>query len=69
MLFIFICRWISQSVDIFVQDRTILGTAIPSISNEFDSFGDISWYESGFLLPLCMLQLSFGSHKCMYSRF
>lgn len=33
---------------------------MPSISNQFDSFGDIAWYESGFLLPLCALQLSFG---------
>jgi hypothetical protein len=37
-----------------------LGTAIPAISNEFQSFGDIAWYEAGFLLPLCMLQLTFG---------
>ncbi|KAG9516412.1 MFS general substrate transporter, partial [Aureobasidium melanogenum] len=41
-------------------DRTIIGTAVPAISNQFDSFGDIAWYESGFLLPLCALQLSFG---------
>jgi len=43
-----------------IQDRTIIGTAVPSISNQFNSFGDIAWYESGFLLPLCALQLSFG---------
>lgn len=46
-------------VDRHSQDRTILGTAVPSISNEFQSFGDISWYEAGFLLPLCVLQLTF----------
>ena len=45
---------------IISQDRTILGTATPAITNEFNSFGDIAWYEAGFLLPLCMLQLSFG---------
>jgi MFS family permease len=33
---------------------------VPAISNQFNSFGDIAWYESGFLLPLCALQLSFG---------
>lgn len=27
----------------FLQDRTIIGVAIPAISNDFDSFGDISW--------------------------
>ncbi|PTD09114.1 Efflux pump roqT [Fusarium culmorum] len=41
-------------------DRTIIGTAIPTISAEFNSFGDIAWYESAFLLPLCVFQLSFG---------
>ncbi|KAF4973349.1 hypothetical protein FSARC_327 [Fusarium sarcochroum] len=41
-------------------DRTIIGTAIPTISSDFDSFGDIAWYESAFLLPLCVFQLSFG---------
>ncbi|KAF1920691.1 major facilitator superfamily domain-containing protein [Ampelomyces quisqualis] len=50
----------SQSADNVRGDRTIIGTAVPTISSEFDSFGDIAWYESGFLLPLCVLQLSFG---------
>ncbi|MCJ1435674.1 hypothetical protein MMC27_005049 [Xylographa pallens] len=48
-------------------DRTILGTATPVITNEFNSFGDIAWYESGFLLPLCMFQLSFGRVYTHYS--
>lgn len=49
------------------QDRTIIGTAVPTISKQFDSFGDIAWYESGFLLPLCVLQLSFGRIYKYYS--
>jgi MFS family permease len=52
--------YVSNERLIIVQDRTILGTAVPAISNQFNSFGDIAWYESGFLLPLCALQLSFG---------
>ncbi|KAK9780391.1 putative Major facilitator superfamily (MFS) profile domain-containing protein [Seiridium cardinale] len=48
-------------------DRTIIGTAIPSISQDFNSFGDIAWYEAGFLLPLCVLQLSFGLVYKYYS--
>ncbi|KEQ70812.1 MFS general substrate transporter [Aureobasidium namibiae CBS 147.97] len=48
------------AVFLVALDRTIIGTAVPSISNHFNSFGDIAWYESGFLLPLCALQLSFG---------
>ncbi|KAF7534156.1 hypothetical protein G7054_g6501 [Neopestalotiopsis clavispora] len=48
-------------------DRTIIGTAIPTISADFNSFGDIAWYESGFLLPLCVLQLPFGLVYKYYS--
>ncbi|OQD81935.1 hypothetical protein PENANT_c024G01541 [Penicillium antarcticum] len=55
------------AVFLIALDRTILGTAVPSITDEFNSFGDISWYESGFLLPLCMLQLSFGLVYTFYS--
>lgn len=54
-------------LNIKIQDRTIVGTAIPSISAEFNSFGDIAWYESAFLLPRCVLQLSFGLVLRYYS--
>jgi MFS family permease len=50
-----------------LQDRTIIGTAVPTISKDFSSFGDIAWYESGFLLPFCVLQLSFGRLYQHYS--
>ncbi|KAJ5604681.1 hypothetical protein N7510_009835 [Penicillium lagena] len=55
------------TVFLIALDRTILGTAVPQITDEFNSFGDISWYEAGFLLPLCMLQLSFGLVYTFYS--
>ena len=42
------------------QDRTIVGVAVPSISNQFKSFDDISWYESAFLLTFSALQLPMG---------
>lgn len=42
------------------QDRTIIGVAIPAISNEFHSFDDISWYESAYLLTLSIFQLPMG---------
>ncbi|KAK7959111.1 major facilitator superfamily transporter [Apiospora aurea] len=41
-------------------DRTIIGVAVPAISNEFNSFADISWYESGYLLTFALLQLPMG---------
>ena len=42
------------------QDRTIVGVAVPSISNQFDSFDQISWYESAYLLTFCAFQLPMG---------
>ena len=42
------------------QDRTIVGVAVPSISNQFDSFDQISWYESAYLLTFCAFQLPLG---------
>jgi MFS family permease len=50
-----------------LQDRTIIGTAVPTITEEFDSFGDIGWYEAGFLLPFCVLQPAFGRIYRYYS--
>ncbi|KAK7188624.1 hypothetical protein DPSP01_005584 [Paraphaeosphaeria sporulosa] len=41
-------------------DRTIIGVAIPAISNDFQSFNDISWYESAYLLTFSALQLPIG---------
>ena len=55
------------AVFLVALDRTIIGTAIPTISSAFNSFGDIAWYEAGFLLPLCLLQLSFGRVYRYYS--
>jgi MFS family permease len=40
---------------------------VPTITKQFDSFGDIAWYEAGFLLPFCVLQLSFGRIYQYYS--
>lgn len=49
-----------------VQDRTIIGVAVPAISNEFNSFDDISWYESAYLLTFCAFQLPIGkAYVCL----
>ncbi|PQE29452.1 hypothetical protein CJF32_00003198 [Rutstroemia sp. NJR-2017a WRK4] len=42
------------------QDRTILGTAIPTITNDFHSIRDVGWYASAYLLTSCATQLIFG---------
>lgn len=41
-------------------DRTILATAIPRITDEFKSLGDIGWYGSAYMLATASSQLLFG---------
>lgn len=45
---------------IVALDRTILSTAIPQITNDFDSLGDIGWYGSAYMLATAAFQLVFG---------
>ncbi|TDZ16816.1 Efflux pump aflT [Colletotrichum orbiculare MAFF 240422] len=40
----------SASIDIGFQDRLIIATAIPAITDEFNSLADIGWYGSAYLL-------------------
>lgn len=41
-------------------DNTIIATAIPKITDQFNSLGDVGWYGSSYLLTTCALQLFFG---------
>jgi MFS family permease len=41
-------------------DRTIISTAIPRITDEFQSLGDIGWYGSAYMLTTASSQLVFG---------
>lgn len=41
-------------------DRTIISTAIPQITNDFHSLGDIGWYGSAYMLTTAAFQLLFG---------
>ena len=41
-------------------DRLIIGVAIPSITDEFDSLGDVGWYGSAYLLTSCAFMLLIG---------
>lgn len=41
-------------------DRTIISTAIPRITDEFKSLGDIGWYGSAYMLTTASSQLVFG---------
>ena len=41
-------------------DRTIVATAIPRITDDFNSPGDIGWYGSAYLLTSCAFQPTYG---------
>ncbi|KAI1169477.1 MFS general substrate transporter [Nemania sp. FL0916] len=45
---------------IMALDATIIGTAVPSITTEFNSLDDIAWYGSGYLLTITAFQPTFG---------
>ncbi|KIV95464.1 hypothetical protein PV10_03118 [Exophiala mesophila] len=47
-------------------DRTIVATAIPVITNHFDSLNDVGWYASSYLLTTSTFQLLFGRVYTFY---
>ncbi|KAL8661130.1 MAG: hypothetical protein Q9202_005892 [Teloschistes flavicans] len=47
-------------------DRTIISTAVPRITDEFNSLGDVGWYGSAYLLTACGFQLQFGRIYTFY---
>lgn len=61
LLGVFICGFL------MALDRTIVGTATPTITNEFNSLGDVGWYASAYLLTMCGLQLFFGRVYTFYN--
>ncbi len=48
-------------------DRTIVATAVPRITDEFHSLGDIGWYASAYMLTTSASQLLFGRIYKFYS--
>ncbi|KAK4989977.1 hypothetical protein LTR50_002888 [Elasticomyces elasticus] len=45
---------------LFALDGTILATALPQITDQFNSLNDIAWYSAAFFLTTCAFQLPFG---------
>lgn len=56
-----------RAILIFDQDRTILATAVPKITDDFHSLGDIGWYGSAYMLTSCSFQLLFGRVYTFYN--
>ncbi|PNS21562.1 hypothetical protein CAC42_921 [Sphaceloma murrayae] len=54
--------FVSLCMAVFCQalDNTILATAIPRITDQFQSLDDVGWYGSSYLLTTCAFQLSYG---------
>jgi EmrB/QacA subfamily drug resistance transporter len=48
------------SIFLVALDRTILGPAIPAITNQFNSIKDIGWYSSAYMLTSCGFILLYG---------
>ncbi|KAL2161420.1 hypothetical protein VTH06DRAFT_7981 [Thermothelomyces fergusii] len=48
-------------------DRTIISTAIPYITHEFQSTPDIGWYGSAYMLTACAFQPIFGRIFTLFS--
>ncbi|KAL2814836.1 major facilitator superfamily domain-containing protein [Aspergillus cavernicola] len=49
-----------------LQDDTIVGTATPTLTNEFHALTDIGWYGSAYRLTACSTQFLFGK---LYEQF
>lgn len=55
---IMLCNYFS--LFLVALDRTIITTAIPRITDEFNSLGDIGWYGSAYMLASAISQPLFG---------
>ncbi|CAG8918355.1 unnamed protein product [Penicillium salamii] len=47
-------------------DNTIIATAIPRITDQFNSIEDVGWYGSSYLLTTCAVTLIFGKLYTFY---
>ncbi|KAL9580305.1 MAG: hypothetical protein Q9212_004575 [Teloschistes hypoglaucus] len=47
-------------------DRTIIATAIPYITDDLHSFGDVGWYGSSYMLTFCAFLLLYGRVYTFY---
>jgi hypothetical protein len=56
-----------MSVFLVALDQTIISTAIPKITDQFDSINDIGWYGSAYLLTTTALQPTFGRIYTIFS--
>ncbi|KAE9567014.1 Efflux pump roqT [Colletotrichum fructicola] len=53
---------LALAVFLVFLDMTLIATAIPAITNQFNSLQHVGWYGSAYMLSLCSFQLVYG--KC-----
>ncbi|KAL7268772.1 hypothetical protein RUND412_008590 [Rhizina undulata] len=55
------------AVFLVALDQTIIATAIPKITDEFNALTDVGWYGSAYMLTMCSFQLIFGKIYTFFS--
>lgn len=55
------------AVFLIALDNTIIATAIPKITDHFNSLADVGWYGSAYLLTTAAFQLLFGKFYTFFS--
>ncbi|MCJ1243902.1 MFS sugar transporter [Trapelia coarctata] len=55
------------AVFLVALDNTIIATAIPRITDQFQALNDVGWYASSYLLTTCAFQLLFGKFYTIFS--
>lgn len=49
-------------------DQTIVATILTTVGERFNDFGKVSWLTSAFMLPMCVLALSWGKISMILGR-
>ncbi|KAK1659546.1 MFS transporter [Colletotrichum godetiae] len=52
---------LAMAVFLVFLDMTLIATAIPAITNQFNSLQHVGWYGSAYMLSLCSFQLVYGT--------
>jgi MFS family permease len=54
------CIAMALAIFLISIDETVIVTAIPKITDEFNTIEDVGWYGSAYLLTMCCFQLHYG---------
>lgn len=58
---------LSLAVFLVAMDVNIIVTAVPRITNDFQSLNDIGWYGCAFLMTACVFQIPFGRFYSLFA--